>query len=80
LLESNDELVWIGRRLQQLSRVSAASAEIETTEQPGQQLREVIEQLRQHLVRAATVLADVQSTRCPRPSGQHKSWQIRGRR
>jgi hypothetical protein len=63
LMQSNQQLAWIGRLLSDATRRGSPSVgnsvNLETDE-----IREAVGFLRKHLANAARVLAEVQSTRC----------------
>jgi hypothetical protein len=74
LIESNDELVWIGRRLNQLAQQSTRCAGAPMPEPENHKLLEAIEQLHRHLEKAASVLTHVEITRRRHASERRRSW------
>lgn len=64
--QSNYELAWLGRKLRHIARALEASPQPGDGSVQGAALQEAICALQEHLVRAATVLADIENTRCLR--------------
>jgi hypothetical protein len=73
LVESNYQLAWIGRSLSRLAHRGLACEVPEGGEEDLAQFRTALDELRRHLLRAASVLADVQITRKRRTVKRRRS-------
>ncbi len=77
LAQSNYQLSWIGRNLRELLRKLDACAGPQKQTADALGLQEVIGSLKAHLLRASTVLADIETTRCARPRGASRAGRSR---
>lgn len=76
LMQSNQQLAWIGRLLTNATRRSnGAPANPVILE--SDEMREALGLLRKHLTNAARVLAEVESSRCRRQENVHQPWRRR---
>jgi len=66
LAQSNYQLSWLGRNMRELLRKLDTSVPQRGGEVDALRLQEVIGLLNAHLLRASAVLADIETTRCPR--------------
>jgi len=71
LMESNHQLAWIGRSLDEAARQSARVRERDANLE-SDELRKMLGDLRQHLASAAAVLTLVEDTRCGKPREPHR--------
>ena len=71
LMESNHQLAWIGRSLNESARQGAGVRERDANSQ-SEELHEVLGDLRQHLACAAAVLTLVENSRCGNPREPHR--------
>jgi len=69
LAQSNYQLSWLGRNMRELLRKFEASVPQQGGEADTLRLQEAIGLLKAHLLRASAVLADIETTRCPRRRG-----------
>jgi hypothetical protein len=66
LAQSNYQLSWLGRNMRELLRKLDTSVPQQGGQADALRLQEAIALLNAHLLRAAAVLADIETTRCPR--------------